>query len=113
MSRSLWRNGSVMRLRSLIIPVVACGLIGYLGHQLLVGNHGIDARSDRVRSIASLEGELAGLQEVRGRIERDASLLRSDSLDPDMLDERARSILNLARPDDLVVLSRPSGAGGE
>lgn len=102
-----------MRLRSLIIPVIACGLVGYFGHQLLVGNHGIDARNERVRRIATLEGELAGLQEVRGRIERDAALLRSDQLDPDMLDERARAILNLARPDDMVVLSRPPGVASE
>jgi len=34
------------------------------------------------------------------------SLLRPESLDPDMLDERARAILNLANQDDLVMLKR-------
>lgn len=95
-----------MRLRMLIIPLVACGLIGYFGHQLWVGNHGLQARAERGKRIATLEGQLSGLQDVRGRIERDSALLRSDNLDPDMLDERARSILNLARPDDFVVMNR-------
>jgi cell division protein FtsB len=53
-----------------------------------------------------LEGELAGLKEVRERLERDVSLLRPESLDPDMLDERARAILNLAHSDDLIMLKR-------
>ncbi len=47
-----------------------------------------------------------GLKEVRERLERDVSLLRPESLDPDMLDERARAILNLANKDDLVMLKR-------
>ena len=47
-----------------------------------------------------------GPAEVRGRLERDVALLRPESLDPDMLDERARAILNLAHPDDLVMMKR-------
>jgi cell division protein FtsB len=53
-----------------------------------------------------LAGELAGLKEVKDRLERDVVLLRPESLDPDMLDERARAILNLAHPDDLVMMKR-------
>jgi cell division protein FtsB len=43
---------------------------------------------------------------VRQRIERDVALLQPENLDPDMLDERARAILNLAHPDDLVMMKR-------
>ena len=43
---------------------------------------------------------------MRLRIERDVALLEPDSLDPDMLDERARAILNLAHPGDLVMMKR-------
>ena len=31
------------------------------------------------------------------------ALLRTASLDPDMLDERARAMLNVAKPDEVVV----------
>jgi hypothetical protein len=34
------------------------------------------------------------------------ALLRPESLDPDMLDERARAILNLAHQDDLIMMKR-------
>jgi hypothetical protein len=43
------------------------------------------------------------------------ALLRPESLDPDMLDERARAILNLAHQDDLIMMKRrqpvPDAAG--
>jgi cell division protein FtsB len=104
-----------MRLRSFIFPLLACGLGGYFGYHLEIGDHGLKSRADLERRKQVLDGEVAGLKEVRQRLERDVSLLRPESLDPDMLDERARAILNLAHPDDLVMLKRraqtdPTGA---
>ena len=64
------------------------------------------ARADLERRKDVLAGELAGLREVKGRLERDVALLRPESLDPDMLDERARAILNLAHQDDLIMMKR-------
>jgi cell division protein FtsB len=71
----------------------------------------LKARADLERRKEVLAGELAGLKEVRERLERDVSLLRPESLDPDMLDERARAILNLANKDDLVMLKRREPTG--
>ena len=84
---------------------------GYFGYHLQIGDHGLKARAELERRKAVLEGELAGLQEVKDRLERDVALLRPESLDPDMLDERARAILNLAHPDDLIMLKRRQPAG--
>ncbi len=95
-----------MRLRSFIFPLLACGVGGYFGYNLEIGDHGLTARADLERRKEVLEGELAGLADVKTRLERDVALLRPESLDPDMLDERARAILNLAYPDDLVILKR-------
>ena len=95
-----------MRLTSLIFPLLACGAAGYFAYHLQIGDHGLAARSELQGRKDVLEGELAGLKEVRQRLERDVSLLRPESLDPDMLDERARAILNLANQDDLVMLKR-------
>jgi cell division protein FtsB len=95
-----------MRFRAFIFPLVALGVGGYFGYHLQIGEHGLKARADLERRKEVLEGELAGLQEVRQRLERDVALLRPESLDPDMLDERARALLNLAHPDDLVMMKR-------
>jgi cell division protein FtsB len=102
-----------MRLRNFIFPLLACGVGGYFLYNLEIGDHGLEARAELERQKQVLEGELAGLEEVKGKVEHDVSLLRPESLDPDMLDERARAILNLAHPDDLVILKRrPQGVAG-
>ena len=99
-----------MRFRAFIFPVLALGAAGYFGYHLQIGDHGLQARADLERRKDVLAGELAGLTEVKQRLERDVSLLRPESLDPDMLDERARAILNLAHPDDLIMLKRRPAA---
>jgi cell division protein FtsB len=95
-----------MRLTAFIFPLLACGAAGYFAYHLQIGDHGLAARAELQGRKDVLQGELAGLNEVRQRLERDVSLLRPESLDPDMLDERARAILNLAHQDDLVMLKR-------
>jgi cell division protein FtsB len=95
-----------MRLTAFIFPLLACGAAGYFAYHLQTGDHGLEARADLERRKDVLAGELEGLKAVRLRLERDVSLLRPESLDPDMLDERARAILNLAHQDDLIMLKR-------
>ncbi len=94
------------RLRSILtalgLYVIAALLIGYFGVNAYTGNHGLKARQDLDQQIAQLTGELAALKAERANWERRVALLKSDSLDPDMLDERARALLDYvdpARPD--------------
>ena len=95
-----------MRFTAFIFPLLACSAAGYFGYHLQTGDHGLEAQAQLAGRKAVLEGELAGLKEVRDRLERDVALLRPESLDPDMLDERARAILDLAHPDDLIMMKR-------
>ncbi len=95
-----------MRFKAVIFPLLAIGAGGYFGYHLQIGDHGLKARAELESRKAVLEGELAGLREVKARLERDVALLRPESLDPDRLDERARAILNLAHPDDLIMMKR-------
>jgi len=97
-------------LRHLAIPLVCLGLVGYFAYHLVEGNRGIEARDRLEGRIEALEGQLDGLRAVRKRIERDVALMRAERLDPDMLDERARAILNLAHPNDIVI-PRPKTLG--
>jgi cell division protein FtsB len=95
------------RLRSILtglgLYVMAGLLIGYFGVNAYNGNHGIKAKQDIDRQIAALTMELHGLQIERAQWERRINLLRSDDIDPDMLDERARELLDYADPRDLVL----------
>jgi cell division protein FtsB len=54
--------------------------------------------------MATMQGDLKHLKAERALWERRVALLRSDRIDPDMLDERARALLGLADPRDLTLL---------
>ncbi len=94
-----------MRSRALL-GVLAVGLIFYFGWHAFNGNYGILAR-DRLRAqVAQLEAEAQGVHQERVALDRRVSLLRPESLDPDMLEERAREALSLVHPHDVVVVQR-------
>jgi cell division protein FtsB len=83
-------------------------VIGYFGVNAYTGNHGLLARQDLEEQSAQLSGELQRLKAERVEWERRVALLKSDKLDPDTLDERARAMLNYVNPRDLVlILKRP------
>ena len=42
----------------------------------------------------------------REKLEKRVDLLRPENLDLDMLEERARSVLGLAHPDELVIYNK-------
>ena len=83
-------------MRSALYSIAAL-VIGYFGVNAYSGNRGLRAKQDLDQQIAQLSGELAGLKAERGTWERRVSLLRADSIDPDMLDERARGAARLCR----------------
>ena len=99
------------RLRSFLsalgLYVMAGLLIGYFGVNAYDGNHGLRAKQDIDRQTATLTAELATLQAKRKQWERRVALLRSDNIDPDMLDERARALLDDVDPADLVMMIKP------
>jgi cell division protein FtsB len=94
-------------LTALGLYVAAALLIGYFGVNAYTGNHGLKAKKDLDQQIAELSDELGRLKSERAQWERRVVLLRSDSLDPDMLDERARVLLHYAHPHDLTILLKP------
>jgi cell division protein FtsB len=65
------------------------------------------AQADLDKQLAAMESELAQLKAERAVWERRVSLLRSDKIDPDMLDERARALLGLVDARDITLLLHP------
>lgn len=99
-----------MSIRNACVALTCFGFLGYFAYHLFVGDHGLEARARLQTQIKSLEGELNGLQAVRERLDRDVALMRADKLDPDMLDERARMILNFSHPRDIVIMNKSATA---
>jgi cell division protein FtsB len=89
--------------RSMIAPLVFLSLVGYFGWNATQGDHGLRAAADRQDLLTRAKTELASAEAERDAWERRVAGLRANHLDPDTLDERARAMLNLADPTDIVV----------
>jgi cell division protein FtsB len=93
------------RLRSILtafaLYALAALLIGYFGVNAYNGDRGLKAKEDIDRQMATLTAELDRLKAEQAQWERRIALLKSDDLDPDMLDEQARTLLDFADPRDL------------
>ena len=98
------------RLRSvmttLCLYALAALLIGYFGINAYTGNHGIKARQDLDQQISELTRELNQVTADREVWQRRVALLKSDRIDPVMLDERARALLNYGDPHDVTIMAR-------
>ena len=98
------------RLRSFFtalgLYVLAALLIGYFGLNAYTGDHGLRARGELDRQIADLTRELDEATAERDLWERRVKLLKSERVDPDMLDERARALLDYVDPRDLILLQK-------
>jgi cell division protein FtsB len=89
-------------LNTLSLYAMAALLISYFGVNAYSGNYGLRAKQEIERESRDLNAELLALRAERENWQRRISLLRSESLDPDMLEERARVLLNYGDPRDLV-----------
>src|SRR5436853_5582853 len=100
------------RLKSLLtglaLYAIAAAVVGYFGVNAYTGKYGLNARQELDQEIIALTAELARLKRERAESEQRVSLLRSDRVDPDMLDERARHQLDYANPHDLVRMNNPN-----
>ncbi|WP_298821921.1 septum formation initiator family protein [uncultured Roseibium sp.] len=104
MPRAATRQHKQSFLRRLITPAIAIAALGYFGFHAMSGELGLVGRAMIERQVSELEAELADLSAERQELVARVSLLRPESLDPDMLDERARLNLNLVHETELVVL---------
>jgi len=91
-------------LNALALYTIAALLIGYFGINAYTGEHGLIAKRDLDQDIAQLNLELGAVKAERAVWQRRVALLKSDNIDPDLLDERARLLLDDADPRDLTLM---------
>ena len=87
--------------------VFAALFIGYFAVNAFTGNQGLRAQADLDQQLAAMQAELGTVKAERMVWERRVALLRSDGIDPDMLDERARSLIGYVDARDLTMLLNP------
>jgi cell division protein FtsB len=103
-----WLQALGRQARAAIAPVVFLALVAYFTWSGTQGDHGSQAFAMRQEQLKMVQAELTRVTTERDLWERRVAGLRTQRLDLDTLDERARAVLNVAEPTDLVV---PYGPG--
>ena len=102
------------RIRAVLIPLalyaVAGCAIAYFLHSAKTGNRGLLAKQELKMQARELNAELDGLRTEHANWDRRLTLLRSDQIDRDLLDERARIMLGRVHKNDLVIISQGAAA---
>lgn len=91
------------RLHELIGPALGAMLVVYFAFHAIQGEHGLLARARIEASIDEAGARLSALQVERQRLEHRAALLMPSQVDPDLVDQQARQMLNYAHRDDLIL----------
>lgn len=91
------------RRRQFLLPTVLAVVFTYFAFHMVQGERGILASLYLTDEIRQAEATLAGTHAIRGTLEHRVALLGSQHLDPDMLDERARTMLHVGAPGDIIV----------
>jgi cell division protein FtsB len=95
------------RARALVGPVLGIALTGYFAYHLVGGDRGLLAWVRLTREVHDESAKLDGLRAEGAALDLKVKNLTPDHLDPDLLDERVRATLNLAAPDEIVLMPAP------
>ncbi len=82
----------------------ACLIVGYFIYHSIWSDHGILTLQEIDHEILLIEADLADVAAQRTYLENRLALLHPESLDPDMIEEQGRRLLNYTHPHDILIL---------
>ena len=103
-----WSRVLRRQAKAAVAPVIFLALTSYFGWNATQGERGSQAYAVRQEQLKMVQSELLRVSTERDMWERRVAGLREQRLDLDTLDERARAVLSVAAPTDLVL---PYGPG--
>ena len=95
------------RARMMIAPAIFLAITGYFGWNATQGDRGLVAFAQRQDLLRQVVADQTAAKNERDGWETRVTGLRARHLNPDTLDERARAMLNLAEPTDVIVKLGP------
>jgi len=102
----VWR-GIKLRLRDAVAPCVFIALAGYFLWSATQGERGLNAAAERQTMLENAQLDLTRAQSEKSVWEHRVAAMRAQNLDRDALDERARAMLTLSDPADIIVMYPP------
>ncbi len=93
-----------LRARHIVGPVLGICAIGYFAFHAIRGERGVLALRQLSHRVEMARLEYSKIKSRRLEMENKVKLLHPDHLDPDMLDERARVMLNYGLEDEIIIV---------
>ena len=93
--------------RQIAFTAVLIALQGYLGYSVVSGQFGIESERQLEQEIVELKARSAAMQAEIEAMRHRNELFTPARLDPDIVSERARGLLSMSQPDDLIVMVDP------
>ena len=90
-------------LRHTVVTLAFFAIFAYFSYHLIHGDSGYFANKGLQKKLVTAEQKLAQKKTDREKLENRVKRLRPDSLDLDMLDERARVTLGFMKPQERVL----------
>lgn len=97
------------RLLAMLPPVIFLGITFYFAWNAIHGARGLQAQAVERAQLAKAQHDFAVADAARQQWQTKVGALGGPAIAPDILDEQARIVLNLAAPSDLVVDLPPAG----
>ncbi|MDE0780638.1 MAG: septum formation initiator family protein [Alphaproteobacteria bacterium] len=93
------------RSRSALWPIIGALLLAYFSFHMVQGQQGMLSLLQLQTKVEKAKTLYDSLSDERQELEARVALLRPDNLDPDMIEERARVMLNFAYSNEIVILN--------
>lgn len=93
--------------RHLLVAGALLAFQAYLGFNVVSGQYGIESQKQMHAEIQKLAAKSAALQARIDGYRHRVALFDPQRLDPDIVSERARALLSMANPADVVVMVDP------
>lgn len=108
-----WVFSSLGRRVGMLVPqLIGLAIFGYFAFHLVEGERGVRTYATLGQELKAAWAEEASLRDELAEERLRVNALSVQSLDLDLLEERAQSVLNYARPEEVVViLPDDEGAG--
>jgi cell division protein FtsB len=92
------------RAKMLVGPVLGLALTGYFAYNLVEGNRGLRAWTRITQELHQADGDLAAVSARRAALQHRVAHMQPDHVDPDLLDTQVRKTLDLAAPNEIVIM---------
>ena len=91
----------------MVLPAICGAVSAYFGYYAVWGSRGALALEDTQAKLGVQQEQLAQVHDQRVRLEHRIDLLRPGQVDPDLVEERARTDLMDGAPNQVAVPRKP------